>query len=308
MINKLATSHTGQMPIRVLQHNLIYAFENMNPDFIELTRKVIAELNLDPGIEYGMNREPVKSPRVIFGKIFIDESFLSYVWCVSFSLTVLYQEVIVKKSKNDYFRNEVEISDTDLVKKAYKLWEYAILLLDRYVKWDINLPNPESYDEHYEQLIPKINGLYITAMKFVLAHEFSHIELKHNERLDNNLDQNEQSVIFEREADDRAIKLVLDGRNNENRVTVNMGILLGLCSLLFFNSITKGETYPDTDERIDAVIKVIHPKDSQDPMWGIATLAYRLWDRQYNKGLIWQERLESPMELYYSIKHQVENL
>lgn len=308
MINKLAESHQGIMPIRVLQHNLIYTFENVNPEFLQLTKKVIEELGLDPGISYSTEEESVKSPYVVFNKIFINETFLSYIWCMCFSLTVLYEEIIVKKSKNDYFGNEDELINMELAREAYKLWEYGISLLSNYVPWEYSLPNPEYFEEKYEELIPKINGLYLIATVFVLGHEFAHIELKHNDKFIPDQNEQEQNKLFEKEADARAIRLVLDGINNDNKVTREMGLLIGLCSLLFFSSITKGEDYPDTDERIDSFFKKLEPEDPSDASWGIATLAYKLWDRHFEKGLIWIEGLESSKDQYNSIKAQIENL
>lgn len=48
------------MPIRVLQHNLIHGFENMNPDFWILTTGVVDNFNLDTGIVYTYAEEPAK--------------------------------------------------------------------------------------------------------------------------------------------------------------------------------------------------------------------------------------------------------
>lgn len=304
-INKLAPSHQGMMPVRVLQHNLIYGFENMNPDFLALAQKVIAEQGIDPGISYSYNAEPAKSPYVLFQKIFINESFLSYVWCNCFALGQLYEEVIVKKSLNDYHSNQNQVINIPLAREAYQLWEYGVSLLSGYNTWDMELPNPESYYRKYRKLIPRINGLYITAMKFVLAHEFAHLELEHTARFDSEADPNNQSILFEKEADGRAISLVLSGSNHKNKMTIQAGLLMGLCSLLFFNSETKSESYPDTGDRIDAAINAINPDDPSDAMWGIATLAYKLWDQIYEKGLTWQDGLDSPRDLYYSIRRQV---
>jgi hypothetical protein len=100
------------------------------------------------------------------------------------------------------------------------------------------------------------------------------------------------------------MELVLDGVNPSNIVTKRMGILMGLCSLLFFKSTTTSAGYPDMDDRIDAILEKINP-DPQDGMWGIATLTYKLWDRLHNIGLEWKEGLASPKELYYDIKRQV---
>lgn len=293
------------MPIRVLQHNLIYEFEHINPDFLELTKCVIADLSLDTGIGYQIDEEPIKSPFVIFNKITVQEAFLSYVWCISFSLTVLYVEVIVKKSRNDFFGNNAEKIDFVKARDAYRLWEYATSLIYRYSSWNVLLPNPEYYHPKYVELIPKVNALYLVAMKFVLAHEFAHIELEHNSRIDPSIDPEILNKKIEKEADDRAIDLLMKGANKDNITTIKMGALIGLCSLLFFKSTTEERAYPDMDERIDAIIKVVNP-EPQDAMWGIATLAYKLWDVLYNKGLNWQPGLKSPMELYQSIKSQIQ--
>jgi hypothetical protein len=305
-INRLSASHKGLMPIRVLQHNLVYAFENINPGFLALTAKVSREQGLDTGIGYKIEEEKVESPYAVFGKIFMQEAFLSFMWCNCFSLTVLYEESIVKQSKNDFYGNEDEKIDFPAARDAYKLWEYGISLLSKYSAWDTTLPNPELVDPKYAELIPKVNSLFLTALKFVLAHEFAHIELRHSERTAELENQKELSIKFEKEADGRAIELVLAGNDDINRVTTNIGTLIGLCSLLFFKSTTMGEEHPDTDERIDAIINIINP-DMQDAMWGLATLAYRLWANQYLVTLDWKEGLESPKELYHYIKNQVKD-
>lgn len=305
MINKYVKTHIGIMPVRVLQHNVIYSFENMNPAFLELSQRIISQLNLDPGISYLIEEGSIKSPYALFKKIFIQEAFLSYVWCIAFSLTVLYEEVNVKSSRNYYFSNQEEVMDQEKIQDAYHLWEYAISLIKKYSEWNKELlPNPEYYDEKYEELIPKVNSVYLVAMNFILAHEFAHIELEHDSRIDSNLNKSELSIQMEKEADARAFRLVFDGINSINAIEKRIGILIGLCSLLFFKSTTREDRYPDVDERIDAIISVVNP-EPMDPMWGIATLAYRLWDNLFQKNLVWQSGLKSTKELYYSIKHQV---
>jgi hypothetical protein len=308
-VNKLADSHIGLLPVRVLQHNLIWHFENMNEEFLELSKRVITQLKLDRGISYNFEERPARSPHVLFNKIFIEEPFLAYVWCVSYSLTVLYGEVIVKLSLNDYHKNHDEVIDRDLAIGAYSLWEYAVSLLGNYSDWNKKLPNPEQFDPNLEELISKVNGLYLVAMKFILAHELAHLELEHNKKEpdDSKIEEAAFSKLLEKEADERAMNLVLAGSNDESRTSIKMGILLGLCSLVFTNMSIKGISHPDTDDRIAAIIDVFNPGDT-DPMWGVATLTYKLWDKQYNKGLVWQNGLESPKALYYSIKVQIEKL
>jgi hypothetical protein len=187
------------------------------------------------------------------------------------------------------------------------IWEYAMALLQGYHAWPEILPSPELYPKRYRKLIPKINALYITAMKYVLAHEFAHIEFQHANADIGDMEPEEASILQEKEADSRAIELVLYGRDNKNSVTIRMGLLIGLCSILFTDSKAKKLNYPDTNDRIDAILQIIKP-DAQDAMWGIATLAYKLWDEYYNNELKWIDGLESPEALYHNIKEQVEAL
>jgi len=296
----------GIMPIRVLQHNLIGEFENMNPQFLELAQRVINGLGLYPGIGYDVEEERAKSPNVLFEQIRVQEPFLSYVWCMCFSLSVLYSESIVKQSINQHRKKKIRLN-RPLARHAYMIWEYAMALLNDYYTWPDILPSPERYPRQYRQLIPKINGLYVTAMKYVLAHEFAHIELQHTKADIGDMDPTEASILQERQADARAIELVLEGGNNKNTVTIRMGLLIGLCSILFTDSTAKKLSYPDTNERIDAILQIITP-DAQDAMWGVATLAYKLWDRHFDNKLKWIDGLESPEALYHNIREQVEVL
>ncbi len=306
MINKYVPTHEGNMPIRVLQHNLIYAFENMNQEFLDLVQEVIERTDLDPGIAYMIEEEKLKSPYVLFNKIFIQESFLSYVWCMSFSLVVLYEDAIVKRSRREILGDQEEEPDMMKIQEAYALWAYGVSLIDNYTEWNKELfPNPEYYDERYEDLIPKINGVYLAAMCFILAHEFAHLELEHSKTDIPGMDNNELGIIIEKEADLRALNLVINHKTTINSTGENMGVLVGLCSLLFFKSTTEEKAYPDVDDRIDAVFNFVNP-DPMDSMWTIATLAYRLWDNLYGINLEWTEGLDTPKSLYYSIKKQVE--
>lgn len=283
MIDHYHPSHKGFMPIRVLQHNLSDGFERLNSEFLSLTKQMIAAGKLDPGISLDLEEAPIKIPSTGFGKLFIHEAFLSYIWCIAFSLAVLHDEVIGKRSRNEYFQNNDETTDMELSRAAYRLWEYAVSLIRQYQSWDTTLPNPEKVEECHAQVISRVNGLYLTAMHFILAHEFAHIELEHNSRSLPALSAEEENTVFEKEADKRAMELVMAGATPENTATLRFGVLIGLCSLLFFSSVTKHSAYPDTDDRIDEILRLINPEQT-DAMWGIATLAYRLWDNHYHVG------------------------
>jgi hypothetical protein len=61
-INRLSIFHEGTQPVRVLQHNMVAAFENTNRDFLSLTLDIMQRNGLKPGIGYQIENESVKTP------------------------------------------------------------------------------------------------------------------------------------------------------------------------------------------------------------------------------------------------------
>ena len=305
-INKLSPLHVGSQPIRVLKFNIAHAFANTNADFLNLTLKIMQDNGLQAGIEYRIEKLPVKIPSVSPAKkISIQETFLSYVWCVSYALTVLYDEALSKMSRNRVAAEPKEEINQELLKKAEAIWNYGRSLIAVYSEWDTELPNPECYAPEDQWWIERINGVYVKAVNFLFCHEFAHVEKQHFEKRAAGENTDAHRKAFEKEADERAIELVLMGSTAENATTVRFGILIGLCSLLFFNSSTSSQRYPSMDDRIHAILEKVNP-EPEDGMWGVATLAFKLWDGQFAKMYTWNNDLKSYKELYYFIKAQIE--
>lgn len=296
----------GMMPIRVLQYNLLHDFTNLNPDFAEYSKSMIKDGRIKADIRLDCTESQVQSPMAgSDDHIYINEAFLTYMWCCCYGIAIIHSEQNQKMHDNYQSGSEVSVIDMDVVRKAFKVFEYGQSLLKGYSKWDKTLPNPETLDPKIQVLTEKANGLHLAAMKYVLAHEFAHIELNHSTRSTPGMSSLEQSTVFEREADARAIELVLQGQNDHNKDTIRFGILIGLCSLLFFSSSTIVPGYPNTDDRIEIYLKEINPSPL-DPMWALTVLAYKLWDQFNGIGLKFEEGLESQKELYHSIKLQIE--
>jgi hypothetical protein len=59
MLNKLGPFHIGTQPIRVLQHNITWQFENTTPDFLSRTKKLIQTKGLNPGLQYHVNERSI---------------------------------------------------------------------------------------------------------------------------------------------------------------------------------------------------------------------------------------------------------
>lgn len=315
-INRLSSAHAGNQPIRVLQHNITFQFETTNPTFLELTKTVIKDKGLQAGIGYYINDFPIlhqvdghnQTPFVNGnGKIHVHETFLSYVWCVCYSMLVLYEEAIAKVSQNQVSKTLLHEIDKEKIDKAQELFNYAKSIIVMFSEWDKNnLPNPEEYSAEDVFFIERANGLFVYAMNFILCHEFAHIELEHIEKLKQGQNSTSDILKFEIEADARAMELVLNGINDKTKLSAEIGVLMGLCCMLFFKQKSETTTHPATDDRIHKLIEKVNASNA-DPHWGIAVLAFKLWDDQFVKNFNWPKSVHDLKELYELIRTEIQN-
>ena len=313
-INRLSISHEGNQPIRVLQHNVTFQFETTNPTFVELTKTIIKEKGLQPGISYYISDKAIletvdghiHTPFVDSnGKITIHETFLSYVWCICYSMLVLYEEGIAKASQNQVSKTMIYNIDIAKIEKAQELFDYAKSLIVTFTKWDKrHLPNPEEYSQDDVFFIERANGLFIYAMNFILCHEFAHVENDHIEKAKSGQNTISHILNFEKEADERAMDLVLTGATEKTKLSAEIGVLIGLASMLFFKQKSETTTHPATDDRMHELIKRANPSNA-DAHWGIATLAFKLWDDQFIKNFTWPTQVHDLKELYETIRNEI---
>ena len=315
-INRLSASHKGNQPIRVLQHNITYQFETTNPTFVELAKTIIKEKGLQPGIAYYINDLAisekvdghVQTPFVNGqGKITLHETFLSYVWCICYSMLVLYEEAIAKTSQNQVSKTLIYEIDTQKIDKAQELFNYAKSLIVDFTEWDKEeLPNPEIYTQEDVFFIERANGLFVYAMNFILCHEFAHVEKEHIEQLKQGKNSVSHILSFEKEADERAMELVLNGATERTKLSAEIGVLVGLSSMLFFKQKSETTTHPATDDRMNSLIEKANPSNA-DAHWGIAALAFKLWDNQFMKNFNWPSEVHDLKELFELIREEIKN-
>ena len=256
----LSAGHGGIQPIRVLQHNLISAFENTNPGFLQEIMHVINTAGLQPGLSYYTYEECIwfsnaefssQTPGVdLTKKIALHETFLSHIWILCYAVWILFDESVAKPIQKKLLAENTNVIDYEAAASAKLLLSYGRSLFHFYTPWDKKtLPNPEEYGTGEEFYIERTNSLFVFAINFILCHEYAHVENGH-------LDQLATATVadrrrFEIEADARAIELVLKGRNGFNDSNIELGTLMGLGALLFFRSSTSGGlVHPDTDTRI----------------------------------------------------------
>lgn len=175
--------------------------------------------------------------------------------------------------------------DIALVELTVELFEYGRSLIGSYSAWDKKYyPNPEEYSEDEVFYIIRTNALFTYAINFILCHEFAHVEKGHVVEINTRSVPNEERIIFEKDADDMAIELILKGRDGSNNKTLEYGALFGLLSLLFFKKNVQGkDRHPDIDHRINNYLDKLNPPENSQ-LWGIAAVALRLWDEQFGIG------------------------
>lgn len=311
--------HMGIQPIRVLEQNIIKILESEFPGFEELKR-ISDEMGLKKGIKYHSNEFSIihkdrngetitQLPYINFDKeINIHETFLSYLWIISYSLVVTYWEYdpSINKSEEDIIESEYLIN-------AHKLLGYGISLINNYSKWDDNLPNPEKYnaeDTKLKEYIEKANGVFQYAVLFILFHEISHIRLGHIEFGEEYYKKYFSSVPDdvmkkkEYEADEKAFELIIRCTKDETKLTIQIGYIIAMSSLLILSKNYRKGTHPDSHERLFIALNNLNlQKDSA--LWNIASMSIILWSVIYKTKLNLNLRYSNPKELFFSLYKQL---
>ena len=299
------TLHKHEQPLRTLYQNTLHWFTNVYPNFkTEELDVAIRKFGLNEEINLINRDDKVGMPAGVgtFKIITIQETFLSYLWCISYSLLFLYDKWIHEPKVNPNYQvtEELKLKITN----AQKLFDYGLSLLDNYSPWDKeNLPNPEFYDALADDYIEKANGVYINAVNFILLHELAHVSLGHVDQdiqnQENGKNTSEDEILKgEFDADQFAFERMLKSPEYlTNEKTVAAGIAAGLLSFLFFSSNMRGGDHPDPDDRLKIALNKLNLQD-EDNLWGISCLAFKLWSNKNNVQLNWPPIVDTYHDLF----------
>jgi hypothetical protein len=264
----------------VLQHNIVYTFENTTTGFLEHSFQAITNFGLKSEIIYTINKdanngEKLRGPFISCenNQIHIQETFLAYLWCMCYSLSI-FTDKLVSSSSVSQLKED----------KAKKLFSYALSLKSLYMDWDKSqLVNPECYCEEDAIDVENTNELFLNAFNFILCHEFAHVALGHNVKPSNLLTLEEKKE-YETQADKKSIELFLE---NE-KVSKNYGIILALCASIFLSDRVSRKIHPDSDTRMQNALDQIQVDDN-DTCWLIACASFGLWSNYFNIDIDWTE-------------------
>lgn len=302
--------HVGTQPIRVLHQMNLLMFQNTHPNFTkELFNAVENGFSKTVNILYGETKiQHTPYIRNIDKSIFLDETFLSYLWCISHSLYTLYIQTIDYPRVNQLVgHNKYEVSNKN-IEKAYELFNYAKYLIKEFDKWDIEkLPNPEKYLAENRDFIEQPNIFYTEAMKFILCHEYIHA-IRHIDKINEGQYECSHFIEYEKEADYKAIELMKQGifPSKINELAVHIGITIGILSMFYFKPTTSATKHPNTEDRLVKALEQLE-LDNTSPCWGIALIGFKLWSEQFNLNLNWDTSLSEKDAFAEVIKQIKEN-
>jgi len=300
------------MPIRVLQNNIIHHFENVRDDALEKHKRWVDSGKVQPGIKFLIGKEIPISPYADCDtkEIVIQEVFLAYIWAMTYSLVVIYEEAVQKKMKAGMWNGNVELN-TPLLQNAARLFNWALSLTDKYSDWNKGLPNPEIHGSTEEKYYAeKVNGIFLDAIVFILFHECCHLVNDHCKFINKakSVDQLTQEEMqnykaIENEAEIFAIEsLIYPTDNNQLKLVKGLSIVLANISLLFIvknPKHLKSPTHPDIDTRIHNFLEYLgYDLESFDYLWYLACIACKIFFGFHNIP-VKNELATTSIELFY---------
>jgi hypothetical protein len=303
--------HNGNQPIRVLEHMNTYMFANTHSNFVEELTKAIEENGFAKNID--INLGDTKINRTPYLKcddksIHLDETFISYLWCVCHTAYTLYIQKIDYPRCNEQRAEEYYKIEQEKIDKANELFGYAKSLIVDFEEWDKeNLPNPERYEAKDRDFIEQPNCFFTEAMKFILCHEYTHA-IKHADKINKGTYEASHFIEFEREADSNSIELMKKGifPTKINELAIQIGIVLGILSMFYFRATTNSEKHPNNEDRlVDALEQMELNNDS--PCWGIALIGLNLWIEQFDLPYEWNNETDDKSAFYELIEQMKKN-
>jgi hypothetical protein len=290
--------HGGDLPVRVLGGNVIIWLETITPTFLDEVKERIKNHQFDPGIEYNITEEKIKLndvPQLFGNKIVLYENFNQYIWCICYSILVLFEEGINKPIIEGRFKNKMDLANNKIV-EAHGVLETGLSLFREYDKHSFYLlANPETYDPVNQEYVGISNAIYSAAMVFVLLHEYAH-HLHGDQRISSPDIMKKQ----EYEADAYAYKKMAESFSTKNGETNKIGIILGMSALILCNErLDGGASHPDPEDRVVKALEFMN-LDDKAYVWGIAGFALQVWSIEYGAILKLPDQFENYKESFIS--------
>ena len=287
-------------PIRWLLRYITGRFEQTNEHFFELCKGLVDSGKLRRSIQLDNAHEGFSSGIAYIsseGQMTYNECFLCYLWCMCYYGLVSYEKAVVihQQNKRNGTNEEIDKSAICIAEKAH---QYAMSMVKYYSEWPSEIPTPQDHDNNED--VNYTNQLFLYAINYIMCHETAHIVLSHKEGI-----VGEESFCQELDADMWAFKAILTPPYKDSELTVQMGILMGLCSMIMSSPrTTDGQTHPSSFKRLNVFIDFINPAP-ESQLYAMACLYIGVWDMVFSKGYDWIEQCDNYKEMYNHVYHQI---
>lgn len=292
-------NHRGFQPIRVLQYNIPVEFEKIHSDFVSEVRKHITLSGLNPVIKIEYSEEPIVNNQTPFvdqtKTATIHETFLSYLWCISYTLFKINDNVVTNLESSKDISDIFEDKTGKVIKTVF---EYGLSLINTYTPWDKTLPNPEEFSEENREDIEVTNEIFIRAMNFILAHEYAHVICGH---LDTPRGSDQDVKRKEYEADNIAFQTILKGlAENQKIIPIGCGLIAGFVSILLLSERLDSATHPASHERLKTALERLRI-DETHQLWLIGFYGLMIWSEAYKKKITLRSKPQTYKELFEQV-------
>lgn len=287
-------------PIRWLLRYITDRFKQTNEHFFDLCKELVKNGklqqiiridNVHEGFSYGI---AYITPE---GQMTYNECFLCYLWCMCYYGLVSYEKAIVIYQLNKQ-NGTNETIDKSAIHIAEMAHQYAMSMVKYYSEWPSEIPTPQDYDNNED--VRFTNQLFLYAINYIMCHETAHIVLGHKDGI-----IGKESFTQELDADIWAFKTILTPPYKDSELTVHMGILMGLCSMIMSSPRTAdGQTHPSSFKRLNAFLNFINPAP-ESQLYAMASLYIGVWDITFSKSYDWIEQCDNYKEMYNHIYHQI---
>lgn len=284
----------GRYPTRVLNNNIIWSFENINPRYLAEHLSHVSDGSVQRGLVFSIDNNGL-FPFVNLDtkEIVVPDRFGAYLWACTYGLFVYFEEFQKQLTQSGQSTGKPDQANTKIV-RALELLQFAMQLIDNEGCWDAErLPNPEQPKDCDTYYVEKCNALYQDQMAIFLFHELGHLVFRHNKGA-----EDADAIQQENDSDFFSTATVLDGiEDQQQEVQRSFSLILASLTTLFPSAIAPSR-HPTPDDRILRAYSQIEnflPKLHHPYVWGFGVVSLKLF-LGWKYGRTFGDPLDDPKE------------
>ena len=230
------------------------------------------------------------------GQIYICETYLNYLWLVSYSILINWKELIHKPTEDGTYGKSIFLQKPEIVpimQFGLNHFQLAMSFVSKGLNWPeefYSSPTQSCFDDKNNYFL-QCNALFLSALTFVIFHEVAHIKYDHFRKRYNALSKKKYFILknLENNADNFSIKICdVNDTNNYMYSTKAIGALIATIADIFLDEDPYRVQHEFADKRIFDKTQIV-VDDHYSEIYSISCIAIRFWDIYYNIGLDWDK-------------------